>query len=77
MTGGPISRDRAYKVDGWLEGNILLYIDGRRCSELRLQPELPGQEYFSGGTKVAINKAAFLRIDNEGRKLVNDPGRPE
>ena len=68
-------RDPAYRVDGWLEGNIVVDIDGRPCSVLRLQPELPTEEYFSSETKFAIDKAAFLRIENEGRQLVNDPGR--
>ena len=68
-------RNPTYSVDGWLEGNIVVDIDGRPCSVLRLQPELPGEEYFSSETKFAIDKAAFLRIENEGRQLVNDPGR--
>ena len=71
----PFPKNTAHKVDGWLEGNIVVDIDGRPCSVLRLQPELRGEEYFSGETKVAIDKAAFLRIEDEGRKLVDDPGR--
>ena len=67
-------RDPADRVDGWLEGNIVVDIDGQLCSVMRLQPELT-DEYYSGETKFAINKAAFLRIENEGRQLVNDPGR--
>ena len=65
----------AYRVDGWLEGNIVVDIDGRPCSVLRLQPELPTEEYFSSETKFAIDKAAFLKIENEGQQLVNDPKR--
>ena len=71
----PFPRNPAYKVDGWLEGNIVVDIDGRPCSVLRLQPELPAEEYFSSETKFPIDKAAFLRIENEGRQLVNDLGR--
>ena len=68
-------RNHAYRVDGWLEGNIVVDNDDRPCSVLRLQPELSTEEYFSSETKFAIDKAAFLRIENEGRHLVNDPGR--
>ena len=50
-------------------------IDGQLCSVMRLQPELVGDDYRSGKTKYAIDKAAFLKIENEGRQLVNDPGR--
>ena len=71
----PFPRSPAHKVDGWLEGNIVVDIEGLPCSVLRLQPELSGEEYFSGETKFAIDKVAFLKIENEGRKLVNDPGR--
>ena len=71
----PFPKNPAHEVDGWLEGNIVVDIDGRPSSVLRLQPELREEEYFSGETKFAINKAAFLRIEDEGRKLVNDPGR--
>ena len=66
--------DPADRVVGWLEGNIVVDIDGQLCSVMRLQPELP-DEYFSGETKFAIDKAAFLKIENEGRQLVSDPGR--
>ena len=62
------------RVDGWLEGNIVVEIDGQLCSVMRLQPEL-GDDYMSGKTKYAIDKAAFLKIENEGRHLVNDPER--
>ena len=70
----PYRRDPAHQIDGWLEGSVVADADGRLCSVLRLQPEL-SEEYFSGETKFATNKAAFLRIENEGLKLVNDPGR--
>jgi hypothetical protein len=71
----PFPRNLPYKVDGWLEGNIVVDHDGRPCSVLRLQPELPEKEYFSSETKFPIDKAAFLRIENEGRQLVNDLDR--
>ena len=71
----PFPKNPAQKVDGWLEGNVVVDVQGRPCSILRLQPDLPGEEYFSGETKFPIDKVAFLRIDNEGRKLIKDPAR--
>ena len=56
----PFPRNPAHRVDGWLEGNIVVDVDGRPCSVLRLQPELSTEEYFSGETKFAIDKAAVL-----------------
>ena len=71
----PFPKTSAHRVDGWLEGNIVVDSEGLPCNILRLQPELSTEKYFSGQTEFAIDKAAFLRIENEGRQLVNDPGR--
>ena len=71
----PFPKNDPREVDGWLEGNIVVDVDGLPCSVLRLQPELGGEEYFSGETRYAIDKAAFLKIEKRGRKLVNDPER--
>jgi hypothetical protein len=67
-------RNSAYRVDGWLEGNIVVDIDGKPCNILRLQPNL-SNEYFSSKTKFAIDKTAFLKIENYGQQLTNDPER--
>jgi len=71
--------DPAGRVDGWMEGNIVVDSDGQLCSVMRIQPVLDGdarrESYMSGKTKYAIDKAAFLKIENEGRQLVNDPER--
>ena len=71
----PFPKNDPREVDGWLEGNIVVDVDGLPCSVLRLQPELGGEEYFSGETRYAIDKAAFLKIEKRGRKLINDPER--
>jgi len=71
----PFVKNPNYKVDGWLEGNIVMDINGRLCSILRLQPELPNEEYFSGETKFAIDKTTFLTIEDEGLHMVNDTKR--
>ena len=71
----PFPGNLAHKFEGRMEGNIVVDIDGQLCSVMRLQPELSTEGYFSGETKFAINKAAFLRIEDEGRKLVDDPRR--